>query len=269
MLENTRDDSVWNPVAVLSPVDGVFLAAFLVVAECSMDEENSEEYEVGVRHNVCECRGHGPQEGEQQLGQVVEVPRQAPVAGHQEKTVPLLAACHCVLGPDHVRSTAPHETISVGAADVLFLLVGQVIDDDGCNAGRDYRQAQDRTEIEGVVDHIETDRGVQAGDEDQTAPADVEAGAVQHDVDGAHVARLPPEELGEVDHLQRHRHPHAVDEARQFVALQAEDEHQQRPDGHAETAVGEHLHVDAEHARVQLSAPVVVEDQIAGRAAVR
>ena len=120
-----------------------------------------------------------------------------------------------------------------------------------------------------MVDVVQTDRGVQAGDKHQAAPADVEAGAVEHDVDGAHVARLPPEELREVDHLQRHRHPHAVDEARDLVALQREDEHQQRPDGHAETTVREHLHVDAEHARVQLRAPVVVEDKIAGRAAVR
>ena len=199
----------------------------------------------------------------------MEVPRDAPPAGQQQDARMDATVRRPIGGADHFRFAAPHEAVALGAADVLLLFVGQVVDDDGDDASDEDRPADDGTQPDGVIDQVHGHGGVQAGDECQTAPADVEAGAVQHDVDGAHVARLPPEELGEVDHLQRHRHPHAVDEARQFVALQAEDEHQQRPDGHAETAVGEHLHVDAEHARVQLSAPVVVEDQIAGRAAVR
>ena len=115
---------------------------------------------------------------------------------------------------------------------------------------------------------VHADGGVQPRDEHQTPPADVEPGAVQHDVDGAHVARLPPEELREVGHLEDRRDPHAVDEAVQLVVLQREDKHEQRPDGHPEATVGEDLHVDAADARVQLRAPVVVEHDVPGGAAV-
>ena len=199
----------------------------------------------------------------------MEVARHAPPARQQQDARVHAAVRRPVGGVDHVRFAAPHEAVAARAPHVQLLLVGEVVDDDGEDAAGEDGPRDDGAETDGMVDEVHRHRGVQAGDEGEAAPADVEAGAVEHDVDGAHVARLPPEELREVDHLQRHRHPHAVDEARDLVALQREDEHQQRPDGHAETTVGEHLHVDAEHARVQLRAPVVVEDQIAGRAAVR
>ena len=199
----------------------------------------------------------------------MEVTRDAPPAGQQQDARVHAAVRRAVRGVDDVWLATPDETVAVGAPDLLLLMVGQVVDDDRSDAAGEDQRADDGAETDGVVDKVHRHRRVQAGDESQTAPADVEAGAVQHDVDGAHVARLPPEELGEVDHLQRRRHPHSVDEARYFVTLQREYEHQQRPDGHAETTVGEYLHVDAEHSRVQLRAPVIVEDQVTGRSAVR
>ena len=54
----------------------------------------------------------------------------------------------------------------------------------------------------------------------------------------------------------------------QLVRLEGEDADEQRPHRHAEAAVGEDLDVEAQHSRVQLRAPVVVEDDVARRARV-
>ena len=116
-----------------------------------------------------------------------------------------------------------------------------------------------------MVDEVEGDGGVEARHKNKTSPADVVARPVHHDVDGTHVAGFPPEELGEVDHLQHGRHQHAVHHAVHLVRLEGEDADQQGPHCHAEATVGEHLDVKAQHSRVQFRAPVVVEDEVARR----
>ena len=133
--EDAGNDLVGHLVAVLLPVDRVLLAAFLVVAEGAVDEENGEEDEVGVGHDVSEPGRRRPQVGQEQLGQVVEVAGEAPVAGHQQQTSPPLAG-HRVRGVDHFRSAAPHQALGVGSSHVLLLLVGEVVDDDGRYTGR-------------------------------------------------------------------------------------------------------------------------------------
>ena len=58
---------------------------------------------------------------------------------------------------------------------------------------------------------VHAEGGVDARDPGEAAPAEVEASSVEHDVNGSHVPRLSPEELGEVDELKDRRHPGAVD----------------------------------------------------------
>jgi len=57
------------------------------------------------------------------------------------------------------------------------------------------------------------------------AACDALCAPVEHDVDGSHVSRFPPEELAEVDHLQCRRHPDAVDKPEQLVVLQYRPTH--------------------------------------------
>ena len=49
-----------------------------------MDEQEEEMYEVGVRHQIVERRWDAPGERQHQLGDVMEMARDAPVTGHQE-----------------------------------------------------------------------------------------------------------------------------------------------------------------------------------------
>ena len=58
-------------------------------------------------------------------------------------------------------------------------------------------------ELGRMGDQKEGGIGVEARYPDQTAPADVVTGPVQRDVQRREIARLPPEELADVDALQQ------------------------------------------------------------------
>ena len=234
-----------------------------------MYEQAKQPEEVGVGGEAVRPGGQTPAEGDDQLGHVVEVSRDAPPPRHEQQALPPLARLQPVGGVDQLRRPPPHQTRPLRPPHSLLLRVRHVVHPEGRQPGGEQGGAGHRPDGRGVRRQTHADGGVHPGDERQTPPADVEPGAVQHDVDGAHVARLPPEELREVGHLERRRHPHAVDKAVQLVVLQREDKHEQRPDGHPEATVGEDLHVDAADARVQLRAPVVVEHEVPGAAAVR
>jgi len=120
-----------------------------------------------------------------------------------------------------------------------------------------------------VVDQEVGGGSVDGRHPDQAAPADVVARAVVLDVHGAEVARLPVEELGDVDELEEHADEHGVREKTVLLGLGlgvAEDA--ERPKHHPEAAVGEHFQVEAQHARVELGAPVEVDHPVAGGARV-
>ncbi|GMF25085.1 unnamed protein product [Phytophthora fragariaefolia] len=130
-------------------------------------------------------------------------------------------------------------------------------------------ERQRRSETDGVLHQIHGWRRVDRGHPHETAPAEIVARAVVHDVDAAHVAGLPPKELGHVHELQRHAHGHGVaEEAVELALLAGVREHAHGPEHEAAAAVGEELDVPAQHARVQLRAPVEVEDGVARRAGV-
>lgn len=72
--------------------------------------------------------------------------------------------------------------------------------------------------------------GVEAGHPDQTAPADVVASPVERDVQRGEVARLPPEELGDVHGLQKDvGHVTGVPDARLAHWRQQESHHKHLP----------------------------------------
>jgi len=150
----------------------------------------------------------------------VEVARDAPVSGHEEQAGTRLSVGRPVLGTDHFRFATPYRALSVRAPDLELLPVGVVVDGTAEEAKAEDCKGVDWSELDRMVDEVQTDRGVESGDVAQTAPADVEPGPVEHDVDRTHVARLPPEEFGEVDQMQSGRDPRAVDEPVQLVVLQ-------------------------------------------------
>ena len=206
--------------AVLVPVFAVFLTALGVVPVGAMNEKNGKPDGVGVRHHVEEESREGPEECQRQLWHVVEMTRESPVAGHQEKTGTCLTTGQCILGSDHFCWPTPHQTFPIGLAHDHFLTVGSVVDhaaDDACRKDK-YRPQEAKLDRPGCEIHAHG--GVDAGDPAEAAPADVEPGPIEHDVDGPHVARLPPEELGKVDHLQYCRHPDAVHKTVQLIILQ-------------------------------------------------
>ena len=207
-----------------------------------MDEERNEIEKVEVRHRVAKQRRRRPEESHDQFRRVVEVPRDAPVAGQKEDARSSFACLQLVLGSKQLRLSTPDEALSIRPPYLELLSVGQVVDETRGYAEGKNRDGKNGTETDGVRYEKEADRRVDARNPHQATPADVESGAVDHDVDGTHVPRLPPEELGDVDELNGRRYAGTIDEAVQFVVFDRERTDEQRPDGHAETAVRKHLY---------------------------
>lgn len=84
-----------------------------------------------------------------------------------------------------------------------------------------------------------------------------------HDVNGLHVALLPPKELGNVHQLHKARGKHGGAEPNVGMLLSGAGNDNQCPAHHAKAAVGKHFQVPPKHARVELGAPVVVKDDAA------
>lgn len=93
----------------------------------------------------------------------------------------------------------------------------------------------------------------------KAAPLDSEASPINDDVNGTHVAHLPPEELAEVQVLRDSAEKKApVDLSMLFVGSIEEAETSQLPESHAEPAVNKPLKVQTETSWVQLSPPQIV-----------
>ena len=263
-LKDTRDDLVRNKRAILVPMLAIFVTATGIVTESAVKEKRGEEEDIEVASNqvaeAMEPSRVAPKEGAQNLRHVVEMTRNTPPARGQQEGRTLLTFLSGVGSSDVDRVLPPHGALAIGGTENLALTVSPVVDKDTGdprNKDKDGLQAADI--LVAVLDQ-EIGRGsVDGGHPNQAAPADVVARAVVLDVHGAEVAGLPVEELGDVHELQRHRDEHGVgEEAVDLVLRLRVAKDAERPVHHAEAAVGEHLHVEPEHAWVQLRAPVWV-----------
>ena len=61
-LEDTRHNLVRHPLNVLGPVHTVLLRAFLVISEGAMNQQNHQEYDITVDHEVVKQSRHCPEE---------------------------------------------------------------------------------------------------------------------------------------------------------------------------------------------------------------
>mmetsp|Transcript_61004 Transcript_61004/g.178418 ORF Transcript_61004/g.178418 Transcript_61004/m.178418 type:complete len:223 (+) Transcript_61004:593-1261(+) len=104
--------------------------------------------------------------------------------------------------------------------------------------------------------------GVHARHPDEAPPLDLVARAVDDDVDGAQVADLPHEELHQVEVRGQGAEEKAVVQATvELVGSERIAEPCKHPEGHAEPAVDEALHVHAQHLGVQLGPPRIVDNK--------
>ena len=187
-----------------------------------MDKQAGEPDDVRVGHDVGKEGRHRPEEGQRQLRHVVEMTRNAPVAGHQQKAGMRSTIGQHVFRSDQLRCPTPNQALPVGSANLELLAIGGVVDQAAGHAGGKNDNRPEETKFDRPRGQVHAHRCIHARDETEAAPADVEPCPVEHYVDGPHVPRLPPEELREVDHMQRGGHPDTVDEAVQLVVLQTQ-----------------------------------------------
>jgi len=219
-LKNIRYHLVGYLSAVLIPVLAVFLMAFGVVSKGAVDKKDSKPKRISVGHDAKEESWNWPQESQYQLRHIVEMASQAPVARNQQKTCMCLSTGQFILCVNHLSRPTPDQTLSVGLANFQFLAICGVVDHAAGNTSRKDEQWPEETQLDCSWSKVHAHGGIDSRDPAEAAPADVEPSPVEHYVNGSHVPGFPPEELGEVDHLQYCRYPDAVDEAVQLVVLQ-------------------------------------------------
>ena len=109
--------------AVSFPECRVFGTTFLVITEGAVSQQNKEEDNVGVRHQVLKSSRNSPEESQEQLRHVVEVSCNPPPARRQQDALALLPRLQNVLRADDFCRLSPDEALPVGFSDVLLLFV--------------------------------------------------------------------------------------------------------------------------------------------------
>ena len=200
----------------------------------------------------------------------MEVAADSPPARKQEERGLFLAVSSDVLSRQTLGWLAPDFALALAAAKELLLPVGLVVDVDARQAEDEQEGRERQTHVIRVVHQVIRVARIQRWHPDQTSPANVEARTVVLNVHGAHVTHFPPEELENIDDLQRSAHKHRVADGALLLVLGSRvREARKAPIHHAKAAIGEQLDVPANvpqrvaEARVQLSAPEDVKDQVA------
>lgn len=72
-LKHKRNDPIWDPPTILSPVTPILLLASLIITYRAMSQQNSEKCKVEIRQQTAKESGHSPEKGGSNLRNVVEV----------------------------------------------------------------------------------------------------------------------------------------------------------------------------------------------------
>ena len=266
-----RDELVRHLLLVIIPVLAVLCSATGVVPEGSIEEQDRQEDHVEVRHDVCEQGRGSPKKGPQDLRDVVKVPCDAPPAGEkQERGLGLPFSC-LVPCCDELGLLSPHLGFAGGCSEYLALLVGSPVDVDAQDSQAEDRGSNGKRQVDWVLNQVKHRRGVDAWHPNEASPAYVESCPVVRNVHGAEVARLPQEELEDINIREHHADQHRVrDLPRGLQLLDHEAKGKHRPAHETHPAVGPLLDVKAlPDSRVKLSAPEVVEQEASGASGIR
>ena len=124
-----------------------------------------------------------------------------PVWVDEQARVALLVWC-LILCDDELGFFAPNCHIAIFFSDVPSLRINIIIninaDDPDCENGAQDANAGIEFWVEGQVSAVNC---INRRNPHKAAPAEVEASAVLHDVDGLVVATFPPEEFGYINEL--------------------------------------------------------------------
>ncbi len=242
-----------------------------IVAGGAVRQQDGQVDNVKIGHEVRESGRQAPGEGEDDLGHVVEVARHAPPAGGEEKAFVLGAVGSAVGGADQSGRTAPHGRVSVRGPHPLALGVGGVVDVDRADPEQENGRRERPGQVVRAQHEVLGGERIDRRDPGHDAPADIVAETVVHDVERGEVAAFPPEEPEQVNERERGGYQHRVAELPGGIQLSlfgGEGADDQAPAHHAEAAIDELLQVDAKEGGMQLDAPVVVPDEVAGETAI-
>lgn len=153
----------------------------------------------------------------------------------------------------------PEHRLTACLAEHLPLNVSPVVEEHAQDADGKQHRRRLKAELGRSFYRARHVVGVHRRHEDEAAPGLHEAAVVFNDVDRAHIANLPPEELDQVKVSQcRAEHEPVVQLTMLLEGSSRRRDAIDHPERHREAAVDDFLDVDAEDLRVQLDSRVVV-----------
>jgi len=128
LLKDTRYHFIGYLFAVGVPEGGVLGTTLLIITERTMSQENEQEDNVGVRHEVLKSSWNSPEEGQKQFGNVMEVSGNTPPSRSQQDTLSLLPRLQHILRSDDLCWLSPDQGLPIRISDILLLFVSQEVD---------------------------------------------------------------------------------------------------------------------------------------------
>lgn len=169
--QDSRKDLVGHGLAVFVPELSILRPAPNIITERPVREESAEEDKVEVGNKVVETGRGRPAKRQEQFRHVVEVPGETPPAGKQQERGLFLAVASHVGGLDHLRGLAPNQFFAVGAAEILALPIGVVIDVDRAQPDGEDAHGNRPRPLNGVVDKVELGTEICGRNPSEHAPA--------------------------------------------------------------------------------------------------
>lgn len=196
-LEDPRDKSPSDLVAVLVPGLSVLSTATLLVSDATLDQEDS--HENGVSPGK---KGEGPllgssvhgqtsssalRVGQDQVSEVVGVTDNSPPSRAQKNSLVLLSIGSVVLGLDDLGLLSPDDAVSLGLTSEILLVVDKAEDDVSEGSGSEKDGSSHIGEIVGIAGKVLSLESVGSGQPDHGSPSKVESVVVVANVNGAEV----------------------------------------------------------------------------------
>jgi len=194
----------------------------------------------------------------------MKMPTDLPPSVQQQKTLLAFTTRCGIFRHNLVGLLTPNQTLATGLTEDVPLIVAIKINPDTRKATNKDEEGDEGRQIGRTLGEVKGMGGVHAGNPHKTSPAEIVSRPIDLNVHGTHVPHLPMKEFGDVHQLQCHvdRHAELQRAIVHFHVLVREAEYAHRPEHHAGTAVGEHLHIPSEDAGVEFHSPVEIDDPI-------
>lgn len=154
ILKYERNYSIRHFFLVFYPVIAILLRTLVIISYRTMKQQDDEKNDIGIGYDVVEKSGHGPKKRKHNLGNVVKVSGETPVAREKQQTRCLLTIGAHVASLDKLGFLAPYHTFAIQRSEELFLTIGCVVNVQAEKTREQYEYGQCPAKLNWVVHQI-------------------------------------------------------------------------------------------------------------------